>query len=64
MGPQQAIAKPTTAMMKSMISNMTRMGVIVTPITCVTLGYVMKSLSVMLRNATAAGGMKLIPHRE
>jgi hypothetical protein len=42
--------------MKSMISNMTRMGVIVTPITCVTLGDVMKSLSVMLRNATAAGG--------
>ena len=55
MGPQQAIAKPTTAMMKSMISNMTRMGVIVTPITCVTLGDVMKSLSVMFRNATAAG---------
>ena len=54
-GPQQAIAKPTTAMMKSMISNMTRMGVIVTPITCVTLGDVMKSLSVMFRNATAAG---------
>ena len=55
-GPQQAIAKPTTAMMKSMISNMTRMGVIVTPITCITLGDVMKSLSVMFRNATAAGG--------
>ena len=55
-GPQHAIAKSTTGMMKSMISNMTRMGVIVTPITCVTLGDVMKSLSVMLRNATAAGG--------
>lgn len=54
-GPQQAIAKPASGMTKSLLGNITRMGVIATPIMCVTLGDVMKSLSGML-NATAAGG--------
>jgi hypothetical protein len=54
-GPQQAIAKSASGMTKSLIGNITRLGVITTPIMCVTLGDVMKSLPGIL-NATAAGG--------
>jgi hypothetical protein len=56
-GPQQAIAKPASAMTKSLIGNITRFGVITTPIMCVTLGDVMKSLpSILNATTTAAGG--------
>jgi hypothetical protein len=54
-GPQQAIAKSASGMTKSLIGNITRFGVITTPIICVTLGDVMKSLPGIL-NATGAGG--------
>ncbi len=54
-GPQQAIAKPASGMTKSLIGNITRFGVITTPIMCVTLGDVMKSLPGIL-NATAVTG--------
>jgi cytochrome c biogenesis protein CcdA len=53
--PQQAIAKPASGITKSLIGNITRLGVITTPIMCVTLGDVMKLLPGML-NVTAAGG--------
>src|SRR5215510_10629058 len=56
-GPQHVIAKSASGMTKSLIGNITRFGVITTPIMCVTLGDVMKSLPSIL-NATAptAGG--------
>jgi len=54
-GPQQAIAKAASGMTKSLIGNITRFGVITTPIMCVTLGDVMKSLPSIL-NATAVIG--------
>ncbi|HEY7571389.1 MAG TPA: hypothetical protein VH796_08470 [Nitrososphaeraceae archaeon] len=52
-GPHQAIAKSASSITKSLIGNITRFGVITTPIMCVTLGDVMKSLPSIL-NATAA----------
>jgi hypothetical protein len=55
-GPQQAMAKPPKDMMKSLIANTTRIGVLSIPITCNTIGDVMGALSGMLGNATAAGG--------
>jgi hypothetical protein len=53
-GPHQAIAKSASSITKSLIGNITRFGVITTPIMCVTLGDVMKSLPSLLNATTAA----------
>ena len=54
-GPQQAMAKSQNSMMKSLIGNTTRIGVLTMPITCNSLGDVMGALSGVLGNATAGG---------
>jgi hypothetical protein len=53
-GQQQAIAKPASSIAKSLIGNITRFGVMATPIMCVTLGDVMKSLPSILNTTNAA----------
>ncbi|MFL6328731.1 MAG: hypothetical protein ACJ71I_14785 [Nitrososphaeraceae archaeon] len=55
-GPQQAMAKSSNSVMKSLIANTTRIGVLSMPITCNSLGDIMGALSGVLGNATAAGG--------
>ena len=55
-GPQQAMAKSPTSEMKSLIRNTTKIGVLTIPVTCNTLGDIMKALSGVLGNATAGGG--------
>jgi hypothetical protein len=55
-GPQQAMAKSSSSVMKSLIANTTRIGVLSMPITCNSLGDIMGALSGVLGNATAAGG--------
>jgi len=55
-GPQQAMAKSSTSVMKSLIANTTRIGVLTMPITCNSLGDIMGALSGVIGNATAAGG--------
>jgi hypothetical protein len=55
-GPQQAMAKSPSSVMKSLIANTTRIGVLSIPITCNSLGDIMGALSGVLGNATAAGG--------
>jgi|SRR5215212_2937727 hypothetical protein len=55
-GPQQAMAKSSTSVMKSLIANTTRIGVLTMPITCNSLGDIMGALSGVIENATAAGG--------
>jgi len=55
-GPQQAMAKSSTSVMKSLITNTTRIGVLTMPITCNSLGDIMGALSGVIENATAAGG--------
>ena len=55
-GPQQAMAKSSTSVMKSLIANTTKIGVLSIPIMCNSLGDIMGALSGMLGNATASGG--------
>ena len=54
-GPQQAMAKSPNSMMKSLIGNTTRIGVLTMPIRCNSLGDIMGVLSGVLGNATAGG---------
>jgi hypothetical protein len=54
-GPQQAMAKSPNSMMKSLIGNTTRIGVLTMPIRCNSLGDIMGALSGVLGNATAGG---------
>ena len=55
-GPQQAMAKSSTSVMKSLIANTTKIGVLSIPIMCNSLGDIMGAVSGVLRNATASGG--------
>ena len=55
-GPQQAMAKSSNSVMKSLIANTTRIGVLSMPITCNSLGDIMGAVSGVLANATATGG--------
>ena len=57
-GPQQAMAKSPNSVMKSLVANTTRIGVLTIPITCNSLGDIMGALSGVIGNATttAAGG--------
>ncbi|MFL6360001.1 MAG: hypothetical protein ACJ72V_11760 [Nitrososphaeraceae archaeon] len=54
-GPQQAMAKSSSSVMKSLIGNTTRIGVLTMPITCTSLGDVMGALSGVIGNDTAGG---------
>jgi hypothetical protein len=54
--PQQAMAKSSSSVMKSLIANTTRIGVLTIPITCNSLGDIMGALSGVLANATTAEG--------
>ncbi|MFL6340657.1 MAG: hypothetical protein ACJ72U_03815 [Nitrososphaeraceae archaeon] len=55
-GPQQAMAKSSNSVMKSLIANTTRIGVLSMPITCNSLGDIMGAVSGVIANATAGGG--------
>ena len=55
-GPQQAMAKSSTSVMKSLIANTTKIGVLSIPIMCNSLDDIMGAVSGVLRNATASGG--------
>jgi hypothetical protein len=55
-GPQQAMAKSSSSVMKSLIANTTRIGVLSIPITCNSLGDIMGAVSGVLGNATTAAG--------
>jgi hypothetical protein len=55
-GPQQAMAKSSSSVMKSLIANTTRIGVLSMPITCNSLGDIMGAVSGVLGNATTAAG--------
>jgi hypothetical protein len=54
-GPQQAIAKSSNSVMKSLIANTTKIGVLSIPITCNSVGDIIGALSGVIGNATAAG---------
>ncbi|HEY7573379.1 MAG TPA: hypothetical protein VH796_18625 [Nitrososphaeraceae archaeon] len=54
-GPHLVTAKSTSEMTKSLMGNITRFGVMATPIMCVSIGDIMKSLPSIL-NATSTGG--------
>jgi len=54
--PQQAMAKSSSSVMKSLIANTTRIGVLTIPITCNSLGDTMGALFGVLSNGTTAGG--------
>jgi hypothetical protein len=53
-GPQQAMAKSSNSVMKSLIANTTRIGVLSIPITCTSIGDIMGALSGVIGNATTA----------
>jgi hypothetical protein len=55
-GPQQAMAKSPNSVMKSLVANTTRIGVLTIPITCNSLGDIMGALSGVIGNATTAAG--------
>ena len=55
-GPQQAMAKSSSNVMKSLIANTTKIGVLFVPITCTSLGDIMGAVSGLVANATTAGG--------
>ena len=54
-GPQQAIAKSSNSVMKSLIANTTKIGVLSIPITCNSVGDIIGALSGLIGNATVAG---------
>jgi hypothetical protein len=53
-GPQQAIAKSSNSVMKSLIANTTKIGVLSIPITCNSVGDIIGALSGVIGNTTAA----------
>jgi hypothetical protein len=55
-GPQQAIAKSSNSVMKSLIANTTKIGVLSIPITCNSVGDIIGALSGVIGNATTAAG--------
>ena len=65
-GPQQAMAKSSNSVMKSLIANTTRIGVLSIPITCTSIGDIMGALSGVIGNATTllVGVIKLIQPKE
>ncbi|MFL6390596.1 MAG: hypothetical protein ACJ71E_00900 [Nitrososphaeraceae archaeon] len=50
------MAKSSNSVMKSLIANTTRIGVLSMPITCNSLGDIMGAVSGVIANATAGGG--------
>jgi hypothetical protein len=55
LGPQQAMAKSPNSMIKSLIGNTTKIGILTMPVTCNSLGDIMGALSGVIGNATAGG---------